>query len=111
MKGLQFTPIDVELTPNFERFTLGDILDTFGNMVDALENAEAAVCALAETAYTASERGGAMSPEKLMMSRYAFACEGAMILPLLGTHLASLKMTAQAMVEGLRDVARMEIKR
>ena len=111
MKGLQFTPLDVELAPHFEDFTLGDILDTFGNMVDALGNAEEAVCALAERAYTASERGGAMTPEKLMMSRYALACEGALILPLLESHLASLKMTAQAMVEGLRGVARMEIKR
>lgn len=104
MKGLQFTPLDVELTPHFKDFTLGDILDTFGNMVDALGNAEAAVCALAETAYTASERGGAMTPEKLMMSRYTLARDGALILPLLESHLASLRMTAQAMVEGLRGM-------
>lgn len=107
--SLPFSSMDVGLSPHFDKIDIFNISDTFSLMAEALEQAEAAVCALGETAYTTTERGGATTPEKLVMSRYTLAHDGALILPLLETHLAALKMTARAMVEGLRDVANAEI--
>ena len=103
MKGLQFTPIDVELTPHFKNFTLGDILDTFGLMAEGLEHAETAVFSLWEKAYSARDKEGAKSREESAMSRYNLVCEGNLVLPLLGSHIGALKETALALVEGLRE--------
>ncbi len=99
---LPFSSADVDLIPRFDDVSLGDILDTFGLIAEGIERAEAAVCVLREKVDQASEKGRGKTHEELVMSRYTLVREADLTLPLLATHLGALKMTALALVEGLR---------
>ena len=102
--SLPFSPVEVELTPHFDEFDLNNICDTFSLMAEALEQAEAVVYTLCDKAYQASGKGRAKEGEELISSRYDLAYNANLLLPLLGTHLGALKMTACGLVEGLVKV-------
>lgn len=99
---LPFSPVNIALHARFEKFTVGDCLDTFGLFEDMLSHMTRVVSGLREKADYANN-GRGKTDEQRAVARYGFVQDADTILPLLQTQLETMTMTARTMSMALGE--------